>query len=84
MAKTTSFILGDHFEQFIASQISSGRFGSASEVLRASLRLMEQEEQKLEALRAHLDEGIAELDRGEGTDGKTFFDELLGRTSAGE
>jgi len=40
MAKTTSFNLGDHFEQFIATQINSGRFGNASEILRASLRMI--------------------------------------------
>ncbi|MCW5700067.1 MAG: type II toxin-antitoxin system ParD family antitoxin [Rhodospirillales bacterium] len=57
MAKTTSFNLGDHFEQFIASQIKSGRYGNASEVVRASLRMMEQEEQKLEALRQALIDG---------------------------
>jgi len=57
MAKTTSFNLGDHFDQFISTQIKSGRFGNASEVLRASLRLMEQEEQKLQALRQALIDG---------------------------
>jgi len=57
MAKTTSFNLGEHFEQFISSQINSGRFGNASEVVRASLRAMEQEEQKLEALRQALIDG---------------------------
>lgn len=57
MAKTTSFNLGDHFEQFIAAQIQSGRFGNASEVLRAGLRLMETEEQKLAALRQALIDG---------------------------
>lgn len=57
MAKTTSFNLGDHFDNFIAAQIKSGRYGNASEVLRASLRLMEQEEQKLQALRQALIDG---------------------------
>lgn len=57
MAKTTSFNLGDHFDQFIAAQISSGRYSSASEVLRHSLRLMEQEEHKLQALRQALIKG---------------------------
>jgi len=57
MAKTTSFNLGDHFEQFIATQIKSGRYGNASEVLRDSLRRMEHEEQKLEALRQALVDG---------------------------
>lgn len=57
MAKTTSFNLGDHFEKFISSQINGGRYGSASEVVRASLRLLEQEEQKLQALRQALIDG---------------------------
>lgn len=57
MAKTTSFNLGDHFEQFISAQVKSGRYGNASEVVRASLRMMEQEEQKLEALRQALIDG---------------------------
>ncbi len=57
MAKTTSFNLGDHFEQFISTQIKSGRYSNASEVVRASLRTMEQEEQKLEALRQALIDG---------------------------
>ena len=64
MAKTTSFNLGDHFEQFISTQIKSGRYGNASEVVRASLRSMEQEEQKLEALRQAL---IAGENSGEST-----------------
>ncbi len=57
MAKTTSFNLGDHFEQFISTQIKSGRYGNASEVVRASLRRMEEDEQKLEALRQALIDG---------------------------
>ncbi len=57
MAKTTSFNLGDHFEQFISSQINSGRFGNASEVVRASLRAMEEEQQQLKALRQALIDG---------------------------
>lgn len=57
MAKTTSFNLGDHFEQFISSQIESGRYGNASEVVRASLRRMEEDEQKLKALRQALIDG---------------------------
>jgi len=57
MAKTTSFNIGDHFEEFIAAQVQRGRYGSASEVIRASLRLLEQEEQKIEALRQALIEG---------------------------
>lgn len=57
MGKNTSVSLGDHFTDFINRQISVGRFGSASEVLRAGLRLLEEHEAKVEALRAALIEG---------------------------
>ena len=64
MSKTTSINLGDHFQGFIATQMQSGRFGSASEVIRASLRMMEEREQKLEALRQALIEGEESGDTG--------------------
>jgi antitoxin ParD1/3/4 len=63
MAKHTSVTLGDHFEQFVNAKIATGTFGSASEVVRAGLRLLERQEQedaaKLEALRAAIGKGIA-------------------------
>ena len=57
MTKNTSFSLGDHFSGFMDSQVSQGRFNSASDVVRAALRLLEDQETKLATLRAALIEG---------------------------
>jgi len=54
MSKNTSFSLGDHFSAFIETQVAQGRYASASDVVRAGLRLMEEQEAKLDALRAAL------------------------------
>ena len=51
LARNTSVTLGNHFEEFIAGQIDSGRYGSTSEVIRAGLRLLETTESRLEVLR---------------------------------
>ena len=57
MSKNTSILLGDHHEKFIKEQVDSGNFTSASEVVRAALRLFEFEEQKKEILIKKLEEG---------------------------
>lgn len=57
MSKNTSITLGDHFNDFIAVQVQEGRYGSASEVVRHALRLLEEREQKMAALRQALIEG---------------------------
>ncbi len=58
MAKNTSFLLGDYFDTFIKQQVQSGKFASASEVVRAALRLFEHEETKKTEL-------VKELKKGE-------------------
>lgn len=57
MAKNTSFILGDHFDAFVASQVEAGRYRNAADVIRSGLRLLEERETRLEALRHALVEG---------------------------
>jgi len=57
MGKNTSVSLGGHFEEFVSDKIEKGRFQSASEVIRAGLRLLEEEEKKIELLQKALDEG---------------------------
>lgn len=57
MTKNTSVSLGDHFSDFVEAQLAQGRYGSASEVVRAGLRMLEEHETKLAALRAALLEG---------------------------
>lgn len=62
---TTSLSLGEHWEVFIKNEIATGRYGSASEVVRDALRHMEEHNARLAALRAHLAEGEAQARRGE-------------------
>ncbi|WP_404862247.1 type II toxin-antitoxin system ParD family antitoxin [Georhizobium sp. MAB10] len=59
-----SIVIGEYFDGFIESQIASGRFNNASEVVRAALRLLETEEAKLAELRALIAEGDADIAAG--------------------
>lgn len=75
MAKNTSILLGDYFDKFINEQIQTGKFSSASEVIRTALRMFEYEETKKTEL-------INELKKGEKSgfvknfDRKTFLKEM--------
>jgi len=57
MSKTTSFVLGDHFEQLITQQLQSGRYASASEIVREALRLFEQQQTAVQRLNDVIEEG---------------------------
>lgn len=56
--KNTSVSLGNYFDQFVSSQVSVGRYKNVSEVIRAGLRLLEDEETKVIALRNAIQEGV--------------------------
>ena len=68
MAKNTSISLGDHFETYVSDKVRSGRYSSASEVVREGLRRLEQDDLKFQALRARLDLGHQEIQNGEVSD----------------
>jgi antitoxin ParD1/3/4 len=57
MSKNTSVTIGAHYEEFISQQVARGHFGSASEAIRAGLRLLEEREARLSLLRRALVEG---------------------------
>ena len=59
MSRNTSIVIGNADDKFIKSQLKKGRFGSASEAVRAGLRLLEEQELKIERLRAAIMEGEA-------------------------
>lgn len=58
MGRNTSVSLGEYFEDFVGNRISEGRYKNASEVIRAGLRLLEEEENKVQILRSAIQEGI--------------------------
>lgn len=67
MARNTSILLGEYFENFINEQIASGKYNSVSEVVRTALRIFEQEENKAKSL-------IDELKKGEKSEKVRNFD----------
>jgi antitoxin ParD1/3/4 len=90
---TRNVNLTEHFDRFIETRVSSGRFSNASEVVREGLRLLEQREQedkaKLEWLRAAAKEGFDQLDRGAGIefesmDALDFYIDQIGEEVSAE
>ncbi|MDI1255432.1 MAG: type II toxin-antitoxin system ParD family antitoxin [Flavobacterium sp.] len=81
MGKNTSISLGNHFESFIEYSLSKGRFQNASEIVRAGLRLLEEEENKIVVLRNAIQEGI---DSGlvQNFDPKKHLEELKAKRKA--
>ncbi len=61
-----SFVVGDHYEFFIANKISTGRFNNASEVVRAGLRMLEDYETRLNEVRLLVDAADAQIQDGKG------------------
>ena len=79
MPRNTSVTIGEHFSSFIDNKIEEGRFESTSEAVRAGLRLLEEDEAKLSAIRSKLAVGEAQLDRGEFVNGDEFIKELIAK-----
>ncbi|MGA3029032.1 MAG: type II toxin-antitoxin system ParD family antitoxin [Bryobacteraceae bacterium] len=75
---TRNINLTDHFDRFIEAEVGSGRYGSASEVVREGLRLIEdrkrEERAKLKWLRAAVKEGLEQIDRGLGVEFRSARD----------
>ena len=79
----SSYAIGDHFEQFIKAQLESGRYSSASEIVRDALRLMEEREQLRRIQIEHLRQQIrAGIDSGSSISAEEVFDRLIAKYEA--
>ena len=78
--------LTPELEELVSEKVRSGRYNSASEVVREALRLLEEQDQlralRLEEIRKKIAEGLDALDRGEGIDGEEAFDRLRKKSEA--
>ena len=77
MGKTTSFVLGEHFERLINQQVGSGRYASASEVVRDALRVFEEQQTAIQRLNDAIEEGYSS-----GISDAFDWDELFEQTAA--
>ncbi|WP_427874545.1 type II toxin-antitoxin system ParD family antitoxin [Flavobacterium sp. MMS24-S5] len=82
MGRNTSISLGNHFENFIENSLSEGRFKNASEVVRAGLRLLEEEENRLLILKQAVQDGI-NSGRAENFDPKKHLESLKAKRKNG-
>lgn len=80
MHRNTSVTLGAHLTSFVEKKVKEGRFESTSEAVRAGLRLLEENEAKLELIRKKLAVGELQLDQGRGIDGEQFMQQLIEKT----
>lgn len=80
--------LTPELEQLVHAKVRSGRYNSASEVVREALRLMEQRDEvrqiQLQGLRSRMDRALGESARGEGSDGEAFMQEMMNSLDSGE
>lgn len=82
MGRNTSVSLGDYFENFVDNKVTEGRFNSASEVIRAGLRLLEEEENKILALKNAIQEGM-ESGIAKGFDPQKYLESLKAKKRNG-
>jgi antitoxin ParD1/3/4 len=75
MGRNTSISLGDYFEEFVDEKVTTGRFKNASEVIRAGLRLLEEEEAKFINLKNAINEGL-ESGKAENFEAKKHLEKL--------
>ena len=79
--------LTPELEQLVQKRVKTGRYNSASEVVREALRLLEEYDSvrvaQLRELRRRIDAGLGSLDRGEGADGERFMSKLISSLDSG-
>jgi antitoxin ParD1/3/4 len=73
---TRNIALTPHFDEFVRAKIDSGRYQSASEVVREGLRLLEERDYRLANLRSEIELGWQQSERGELVDGPSVFAEI--------